>query len=368
MENLAFLVINGDDTSSDLGEAIANDDSQSLIDLSQRFNQAREAIDQQIQQLGGQIIVSNSDEAVYQLPAESVQELAEQIRQAYQDSSGKTLTVGSGETLSQAYKALIHGKSAGKDQYNPYSEDMDSEEYEETDEHPEFSDISDEESEQPEQDLDQQDENSPEQIEDEYSNEGDEWVEDDGEEMPADDMEMEDDQEFSEEDPEDDQNIPMLSEDDIHSEEMDEEQPQTHQDIHGLLSEHMGESQEMPLEEQSPEMMDEMPEEQIPIDESQPEEMDEDTQALKQKIAQTLEQFRQNKGVIEQSKQTDPAAYQATMNMLQAMIEMAKKLSIPTDDMESQSPEMEQGQPNSEGDQIQQQIQSVTGSQQNPKM
>lgn len=152
--------------------------------------------------------------------------------------------------------------------------------------------------------------------------------------MSEEDGEMGNMEEMQEDDMEDgEQEIPELSDEDVEMQEddmqdMEEESPEDMEE----------EGQDSPvldmvhanMEEEQPEM------------EGMPEEGEQDSQALKQKVMQTLMSFKQNKQKIEMMKEADPEMYQSTIEMLNRMIEMAKQLGA--------NPEMQEMQPEMDGE------------------
>lgn len=403
MENKMYLVVNGDNISEQLSDTIVNDDVQGFEQTSNKFNQARQSIDAMVEQAGGRVVVSNADEAVYELPDSDYSDLANQIMQSYKEAAGTSITIGSGSTLSQAYKALSDGKDAGKDQYMPFSDQDQGEE--DTD----FSgDVSEEEVPE-DQDMDMQD--GDEQLVPDNSTEEDQNEEMDGinQESNTDSQEefgddFSDDQtgdsgdsefapnDFAEQDGSEDQ-ADMEGQDQVESEDSfgtddesqfgeddesdftDVDEDGEHEDIHSLLASHMAEgdegeegdvqednmSDDQMSDDDIPFLQDhevhqgeesEMGTEQDPMQEdpmADQQQMDGDSQApesdeqLKQRIMMSLQQFKENKGAIEQARQSDPAAYESMINMLQAMIAMAKQLGVSVD--ESAQPQQDdQGQ------------------------
>jgi len=118
------------------------------------------------------------------------------------------------------------------------------------------------------------------------------------------------------------------------------------------------EGQEMPMEEEMMEEEGQMPEGQ----EMAPEEMMEEEgqegsdDELKSDITSALMSFKQNKDMLEETKQSNPELYTATITMLRAMIEMSKKLGFtditeeaPMEEGEEQMEEMEEEMPMEEG-------------------
>lgn len=125
-----YVAINGDDVGSAIGDAVASNDHMALNKLSTSLKDSHGMIEEWVANHGGEIITSNGDEGIYILPEESLDEL-EQIRSQYQQMSGHTVTVGIGNSMADASKALIYGKLNEKNQvvyYEPAIDDMLSEE------------------------------------------------------------------------------------------------------------------------------------------------------------------------------------------------------------------------------------------------
>jgi hypothetical protein len=122
---LLYVAVNGDGIGEHIGNAILSDDHKTLSDVSKKFKAAHSQIEKWAEKKGGQVIASAGDESIFSLPEEAAGEL-EAIKAQYAQQSGATLTIGVGETISQASKALIYGKLNEKDQiveYEPQMED-----------------------------------------------------------------------------------------------------------------------------------------------------------------------------------------------------------------------------------------------------
>ena len=120
-----YLALNGDDVGGRIGDAIANDDHEGLAAASSAIDGAHGNIDQWAESVGGKKVTGSGDEAIYIVPEEALSDL-DSIRGKYKEESGHGLTVGVGQSMSQASKALIYGKLNGKDQvvhYEPMIED-----------------------------------------------------------------------------------------------------------------------------------------------------------------------------------------------------------------------------------------------------
>lgn len=141
-----FIAINGDNVGEGIGNAIATDNHEELSKITNGLKEAHGAIEEWAQTKGGQIVTSSGDEAIVKVPADSFDESElDQIKAQYSETAGHTVTIGIGDSMSEASKALIYGKMNDKDQiveYDStiddyianYDDGMDTEDEDETDE------------------------------------------------------------------------------------------------------------------------------------------------------------------------------------------------------------------------------------------
>lgn len=440
--DMIYIAINGDNVGEGIGNAIASDNHEQLEKITGGLKGAHNSIKEWVESVGGKVITESGDEGIYQIPNEAYSEdQLDDIREMYSKQTGTTVTLGVGESMSEASKALIYGKLNDKDQIVEYDSHIDDyiashheDEDEVEEELPEESDLQDDledemeeeqgmvddeefdgipsnisnnnledggqedsipemeesairgESASEETDETQDDQGIDDEVEEDFDSEDiDEDIDEDDDtvEMDADefedeherlidtlrspdhedDLEEADEQEAElqdmrredggispedkiqdvvENEDEDDTTEIEVPEDEVDgdygSEEMAEAQPD-----HEL---EMDEDEEF-IHDAQENRQDELDDDIIEADEegdvSEDEQhnmisdmihanMEDDSQEnndeLKQKIMQSLQSFKQNKGMIEQAKQADPQFYSSIMNMLQSMIEMAKQLNI----------------------------------------
>lgn len=205
---MVYVSANGDGVGEQIGNAILSDDHKTLSGLSKKFKDAHSNIEKWVEKKGGEIVASAGDEIIFSMPEEALAEL-ESVRERYAKSSGATLTMGVGQTISQASKALIYGKLNEKNQiveYEPQMDDYISEEDEEESELP-----------------------SPEELES-ASSEKDRAEEG----VDSEDMEDEDEDEFeddAEDEDEEEESEPQEIEEDLESEEPEEDGSQETEDV-----------------------------------------------------------------------------------------------------------------------------------------
>ena len=160
-----YIAINGDNVGEGIGNAIATDNHEELSKLTGGLKEAHSAIEEWATSKGGKVITSSGDECIVKIPADSFDEAElDSVKESYSDTSGHTVTIGCGDSMSEASKALIYGKMNDKDQVVEYdssiddyiadyddSEESSDEEYEESSEEAEEAELSpDEEAEEAE--------------------------------------------------------------------------------------------------------------------------------------------------------------------------------------------------------------------------
>jgi hypothetical protein len=130
MDNLknamVYVSADGDAIGQKVGRAALADDEASLHSISEHIEAGNEVIRDFARKHRGDVISSGGDELNMKLPLEAVQEL-ETLRSDYSFTVGATLTLGVGESLSQASKALQIGKLRGKDQICQYDDSVEQE-------------------------------------------------------------------------------------------------------------------------------------------------------------------------------------------------------------------------------------------------
>lgn len=121
--DMIYLAGDGDAIGSQVGQAVLHDDEQALHEISNAINDGQEMIIEWTENNGGTVISAGGDEFVVILPAE-LQDQLEDLREAYSQVVGATLTIGLGRSMSEAGKALIYGKLNGKNQIAQFDSSM----------------------------------------------------------------------------------------------------------------------------------------------------------------------------------------------------------------------------------------------------
>lgn len=368
-----FIAINGDNVGDSIGGAIATDNHEELSRITGGLKDAHSAIEDWVASVGGETVTSSGDEGIYKIPIESYDEAAiEGLRDQYSQTAGTTLTIGVGDSMSEASKALIYGKLNDKDQVVEYDSHIDdyiaSHEDEADMEMPESDEEMMEDGSEDFEDNEGLDD--PEDSDMEIP-EGEEMPEDEGFEDDSDEETISEQGELSEDDldtpPEDkldeivgdgsdeadmeeidldgdgDGDLVEASDDPMNDEDSDMEMPEDDEDeLDEFAAEDVdgdGDIDAMMADDGSaPDMTEESAEGGDAIadmihanmgqDGSSPAEDEVSEEELKQDIIASLQTFKENKPMLEQAKTQNPKLYEATILMLRSMIEMAQKLGM----------------------------------------
>lgn len=122
-EQMTYVAIDADNVGESIGNAVLSNDTDQLSSISNNINSGVSIFSQWAEYNGGKIISSGSDEAIFQVPVKSVDEL-EDLKQKYQEKTGFSISIGIGDSVSNAAKALIYAKINGKDQIIDYSPEI----------------------------------------------------------------------------------------------------------------------------------------------------------------------------------------------------------------------------------------------------
>lgn len=307
-----YIAMDADDAGRLIGQAILQDDIESLEHTSHAINAGQNLILDWVEGLGGKVITAGGDEALVEVSLDSVDNL-EELRSQYHQIVGATLTAGVGLSPSEAGKALLYGKVNGKDQVAVFDEQMEQElhrvhdnpegeEEQKQNEHYLSGLYTDDQGEDQEQDP--ENELMPEDHEFEgnnYEQQGDEMQNPHEDFQPVD----HDTEGYEGEDPEMDFMDEEFGSPDSQGQLAPEDAAIVAEEA--AQEEHSGQDGEM---EQA--MKDEL---------SQPESV------LKQKLGELLQAYQTEKTELEQLQQSNPDLYQEVVGLLQQMIRVAKMMA-----------------------------------------
>jgi len=119
-----FLSINADGVGKKISENIMGNDPSKVREASARFSNAHGAIDQWVQEKGGEVISASGDEGIYELEESNMLEL-QGILEQYKQQTGHSITAGVGSDMLSAVKAMIFGKMHDPGQVIQYDEEVD---------------------------------------------------------------------------------------------------------------------------------------------------------------------------------------------------------------------------------------------------
>jgi hypothetical protein len=126
MNNKLYIFADGDGIGSLVGTYVLKDDVNAFIKQSKLIREGNRLLADWISSANGEVYNNEGDEIVGHIDPSRVKDL-ENIRQKYYETTGSSISIGLGNSLSQAGKALIAAKLTGKDKivtYQPEIEDV----------------------------------------------------------------------------------------------------------------------------------------------------------------------------------------------------------------------------------------------------
>jgi hypothetical protein len=126
MDNKLYIFADGDEIGALVGAYVLKDDANAFIRQSRLIREGNRLIADWISSVNGEVYNNEGDEIVGHIDPNHAEEL-ERIRDKYHEITGHSISIGLGNTLSEAGKALIAAKITGKNKivmYHPEVEDI----------------------------------------------------------------------------------------------------------------------------------------------------------------------------------------------------------------------------------------------------
>lgn len=120
---MCILAYDGDGCGKKVGRAIMANDEKALGEISAKIDLGHEIVNHWIADHGGSRISGGGDEGTFQVPKEALGEV-ESLRKDHEYATGITISIGIGENLSEAGRALLAAKFRGKDQIAQYNDSV----------------------------------------------------------------------------------------------------------------------------------------------------------------------------------------------------------------------------------------------------
>jgi len=120
---MLYLSYDGDNCGKKVGRAILANDEKALHEISAKIDLGHEIVNHWVAEHGGKRISGGGDEGSFKIPEETAGEI-ESLRKDYHYATGITMSVGIGNNLSEAGRALLAAKFRGKDQVAHFDENV----------------------------------------------------------------------------------------------------------------------------------------------------------------------------------------------------------------------------------------------------
>jgi len=311
-----YIFADGDNIGSMAGQKVLQNDLEGFIAQSKRIRDGNNLISQWIENSAGKVFNNEGDEIVGEIDESFIDQI-EDLRAKYLQLTNNTISIGLGDSLSQAGKALIVAKITGKDRVVRYDHSVEDiinrthqevhdgsadEEQKKMDEHYIEATMSYEQNHE-NQDMSSEHPKAHETSLEDMIQKPEDFISEDH--MPYEEM-LEEEQE--EDDKEQQQEKPSEF----------EQEPSIALEGEEALDEN--------LEDQNTEKVDpEMATEEDSLDADLAD--TDGNEEILQRIAANLDAFKQNKDLMDQIKETKPELYAAILGLLYNMIELAKMIS-----------------------------------------
>jgi len=125
-QNLVYMAYDGDNAGRLCGRSILANNVQGLHEVSQRIQLGHEIVKRWVESHGGEFISGGGDEGVFSIPSQAI-DATEELRADYKYATNLTATIGIGNTLSEAGKAMLVGKFRGKNTIVRYTPEIEQE-------------------------------------------------------------------------------------------------------------------------------------------------------------------------------------------------------------------------------------------------
>lgn len=119
-EGRVFVAMDGDNIGASVERAAMANDLVTIINQSKIIALGQQIIRKWAEKYDADIYIDGGDDIAMTLPKESIKSL-EVARKAYNKATGFTITIGYGDSISEAGQAMVYGKLHGKDQVNKWS-------------------------------------------------------------------------------------------------------------------------------------------------------------------------------------------------------------------------------------------------------
>ena len=125
-EGRIFVSMDGDNIGASVERAAMSDDLDTIVAQSELIFSGQAMIRDWAHKFGADIYIDGGDDMAFTLPRQHMFALKD-LKDSYHKTTGFTITIGVGNTISQAGHSMLYGKLHGKDQINMWSKDLDEE-------------------------------------------------------------------------------------------------------------------------------------------------------------------------------------------------------------------------------------------------
>lgn len=125
-EGRVFVSMDGDNIGASVERAAMSDDLDTIVSQSELIFSGQSMIREWARKFNADVYIDGGDDMAFTLPKQHLFALKD-LKSSYNKTTGFTVTIGVGDTISHAGHAMLYGKLHGKDQINIWSPELDAE-------------------------------------------------------------------------------------------------------------------------------------------------------------------------------------------------------------------------------------------------
>lgn len=123
--NIIYIATDGDNIGASVERAALSNDIKEIKKQDKIIKRGNQAIRKWIKKRHGSIYIDGGDDISFTIHKKYLDEI-EELRNKYHEATGYTITVGVGDSISEAAHAMIYGKLKGKNQVNKWTPEIES--------------------------------------------------------------------------------------------------------------------------------------------------------------------------------------------------------------------------------------------------
>jgi len=124
-KNIIYIATDGDNIGASVERAALSNDIKEIKKQDKIIKRGNQTVRKWIKKRKGSIYIDGGDDISFTIHKKYLDEI-EELRNKYHEATGYTITVGIGDSISEAAHAMVYGKLKGKNQVNRWTSEIES--------------------------------------------------------------------------------------------------------------------------------------------------------------------------------------------------------------------------------------------------